>query len=648
MKNMPRRIARLCFLLSMSLGITTTARGQGAEPESIVSHRLAGTAAFPATGSMTIARSSHTATLLPSGKVLVAGGNKDIYSDNPLASAELYDPVTGNWSTTGSLTKARSSHTATLLSTGKVLVVGGFAGFNDYLASAELYDPLTGSWSTTGSLAVGRGFHTATLLASDKVLVVGGYAGFNNYLASAEIYDPVTGTWSSSGNLTEARDSHTATLLRSGKVLVAGGYGPTGAIGNLSLASAELYDPATDTWSTTGSLITAAGDRQAILLPSGKVLVTGGYGVGPLADAELYDPATGSWSKTASLKTARSGHTATLLVSGKVLVAGGTLPTTSAELYDPATGTWSTSGNLTEPRLEHTATLLLNDKVLLAGGLNDSGTLASAELYDPASTAALPAQLSNISTRLQVLGGENVLIGGFIATGSEAKKVLIRAVGPSLAEGGIEGFLPDPVLELHGSDGAFIASNDDWKDTDEAAIQATGFAPSSELESAILTTLDPNKSYTAIISAKGTATGIALVEAYDMDQAADATLANISTRGFVQSGDNVMIGGFILGGASGPSEVIVRAIGPSLEQLGITNPLADPTLELHDGSGALIRSNDDWKVGFQTDVEATGLAPTNEKESAIVATLAAGQYTAIVAGKDGGTGVGLVEVYNLK
>jgi plastocyanin len=257
-----------------------------------------------------------------------------------------------------------------------------------------------------------------------------------------------------------------------------------------------------------------------------------------------------------------------------------------------------------------------------------------------------PSQPLNISTRMDVQTGEQVLIGGFIITGTAPKKVILRAIGPSLAAFGISNPLADPILELHGADGSLITSNDNWKDTQQAEIEATGIPPQSDLESAIVSTLAPD-SYTAIVSGKNEGTGVGLVEGYDLDQAADSQLANISTRGFVETESNVMIGGFILGGGSGSANVLMRALGPSLTLAGVSGALADPTMELHDANGALLQSNDNWKDTQQTEIEATGIPPQNDLESAIVATLTPGNYTAIVAGKNGLTGVGLVEVYRL-
>ena len=268
-------------------------------------------------------------------------------------------------------------------------------------------------------------------------------------------------------------------------------------------------------------------------------------------------------------------------------------------------------------------------------------------VYVAASTPTpTPAQPLNISTRMEVLTDAQVLIGGFIITGNDPKEVVLRAIGPSLGAFGIADPLADPVLELHASDGSLITMNDNWKDAQQAEIETSGFQPQNDLESAIISTLDPGN-YTAVVSGKDGGTGVGLVEGYDLDQAADSQFGNISTRGFVETGTNVMIGGFILGGESGNANVVVRALGPSLTAFGVTGALADPTLELRDGNGALVQSNDNWKETQQTEIEATGLQPTNDLESAVFETLAPGAYTAVVAGKDDLTGVGLVEVYRL-
>ncbi|MGZ5553658.1 MAG: hypothetical protein ACXWHF_08465, partial [Chthoniobacterales bacterium] len=288
--------------------------------------------------------------------------------------------------------------------------------------------------------------------------------------------------------------------------------------------------------------------------------------------------------------------------------------------------------------------------------IGSSGSLYIADTKNNTIRIGGPApgsQLLNISTRLRVQTDDNVLIGGFILTGSVPKKVIIRAIGPSLGNFGIAGALSDPVLELRDGAGALLKSNDNWKIDDEnqqsqeASIVATTIPPSNDLESAIIATLPPQQGFTAIVRGQGDTTGIAVIEVYDLNSTDDAILANISSRGFVDTGNNVMIGGFIVGGGAGSGKVIVRAIGPSLIPYGIGNALSDPTLELHDGNGNTVATNDNWKEGDQAAVQATGIPPSNDLESAIVATLPAGGYTAIVAGKNGGTGVGLVEVYYL-
>jgi hypothetical protein len=258
----------------------------------------------------------------------------------------------------------------------------------------------------------------------------------------------------------------------------------------------------------------------------------------------------------------------------------------------------------------------------------------------------------NLSTRLLVRTGDNAGIGGFIISGTGPKTVILRAIGPSLTADGVPGALQDPTLELHNHTGALIAFNDNWRDTQQSTIQATGLAPEDNRESAIVQTLAP-AAYTAIVRGKGGASGVALVEAYDLDPNANSKLANISTRGFVDTGDNVMIGGFIIGGGlgvngAGSEEVLVRGLGPSLTQRGVPNALQDPTLDLHDGNGAIIASNDNWKDTQQSEIQATGLAPSNDRESAILATIVQGNYTAILRGKNNTTGVGLVEVYKVQ
>jgi hypothetical protein len=253
---------------------------------------------------------------------------------------------------------------------------------------------------------------------------------------------------------------------------------------------------------------------------------------------------------------------------------------------------------------------------------------------------------------MRVLTEDKVLIAGFIITGTELKRVLIRGIGPSLT--GVGGALSDPTLELHQAT-TTLATNDNWKlrpdgISQQADIEATSIPPAEDLESAILVMLTPG-AYTAVLTGKDGETGVGLVEVYDLGQGAISQPANISTRGFVEAGDNVMIGGLIVGGGSGGSttRVLIRALGPSVS---VANTLVDPTLELRDGSGMLLGANDNWKTrpdgsSQQAEIEATTIPPTYDLESALIQTLSPGNYTAIVRGVNDATGVGLVEAYNL-
>jgi hypothetical protein len=667
-------------------------------------------AMFTALPPMTSTRQDHTTTLLLSGQVLLAGGSDA--NGGTTNTAELFDPSLGNFtslSPNSTMTSARRSHTATLLSSGKVLLTGGDVN-GSVTNTAELFDPVSAIFTATPTMTSARRYHTATLLPSGKILLAGG--DVNGAITNtAELFHPDSGTFTSLPNtMTAARAHHTATLLPSGKVLLAGGGDVNSGFSN----TAELFDPDSGTFtpfSPNDTMTSARADHTATLLASGHVLIAGGItGNSSTNTADLFDPASGTFtslSQNNAMISARAHHTATLLPSGKVLIVGGTDAnggaTNTAEAFDLGLGfsdarrpVISTAPNsLVQPAsLVLSGTGFRGDSEGSGSSVNNSATnypvlqllrIDNEQTFFPLSNSATnwsdtsfssgmlgggtqlprgyyrvtiftnaipsfqkiinigsqPTTLGNISTRLGVETGDNVLIGGFIIIGTQPKKVIVRAIGPSLP---LAGALADPVLELHGPGAFATITNDNWRSDQEAEIIATTIPPTNDLESAIVATLPANNSaYTAIVRGVNNGTGIGVVEAYDLDRTVDSKLANISTRGLVQTGDNVLIGGLIMVGPD-PLRVIVRAIGPSLPLPGA---LGDPTLELRDGNGALIAFNDNWRSDQEAEIIATTIPPTNDLESAIVRNLVPGTYTAIVRGANNTVGVAVVEVYGL-
>jgi hypothetical protein len=340
-------------------------------------------------------RQIQSATLLADDGVLVAGGFTG--GDGALTSAVRYDPGTGVFSQTGSMANARGGHTATLLPDGHVLIAGGgpaswTGGDPTFLAAAELYDPKTGTFATTGPMSTPRESHTATLLSDGRVLIVGGEDSVDHAVATAELYDPSSGTFSPTGSMTVPRAWQTATLLPDGRVLIVGGDAGTWSYDGPFYSSAEIYNPKTGTFKPTGPMATPRGWQTATLLADGRVLVVGGENKRTdLTTAEIYNPKTGRFSPTGSTAQARVYHAAVRLLDGRVLVAGGGSDYSggqflaSAELYDPKTGTWTATGSMADQRNLLTATLLTDGQVLVAGGFGAQAPLAAAELYDPKS-----------------------------------------------------------------------------------------------------------------------------------------------------------------------------------------------------------------------------------------------------------------------
>jgi N-acetylneuraminic acid mutarotase len=383
-------------LLAACVLILATAAGiAGTGASSIEASGTAGL--WSRAASLITGREEHTATLLRTGNVLIAGGTDG--RGKALASAEIYDPATNRWRSAASMTTARLDHTATLLPGGKVLVVGGLLGPLPFgsLATSELYDPTTDAWSTAAPMIVSRARHTATLLADGRVLVVGGLSLvvregglFPSQPTDAEIYDPTANGWSVTAPMGQYRYGQTATRLADGRVLVTGGQGDV-----VTFKSTEIYDPAADRWISAAPMGVARAGHAAALLPDGDVLVVGGTGEEPnslaisLTTAEIYDPRTNLWVTVASMATVHVEHTVTLLRNERVLVVGAT-GQSRPELYDMARNLWSGTGPSMD-RYQHTATLLPDGKTLIVGGYGIE-SLDSAVLYDPNAVAPVLRQ----------------------------------------------------------------------------------------------------------------------------------------------------------------------------------------------------------------------------------------------------------------
>jgi hypothetical protein len=445
-----------------------------------------------------------------------------------------------------------------------------------------------------------------------------------------------------------------------------------GGLGNLNSGNTGgRYDPSTDSWTATSTTNAPAGRGGHTAVWTGFEMIIWG-GLENLNTGGRYNPITDSWTATSTTNapSGRYAHTA-VWTGSEMIVWGGSggcafnmCVTNSGGRYNPSTDSWTDTSLTNAPadRAFHTAVWTGSEMIVWGGGgylvsFNTGGRYC-------AQPSSVPARLGNISTRAFVQTGNNVVIGGFIVQGSQTKRVIIRAIGPELTRYGVPNTLANPTLELHDGTGALIASNDNWQTTiiggiittdQRLDIRNSGHAPTDGRESAIIADLPPGN-YTAIVRGVDNMRGVALVEVYDLNAAANSILANISTRSFVQTGDNVMIGGFIVHGTQS-ERVIIRAIGPELSAppFNIPNALPNPTLELHDHTGALIASNDNWQVtiigGIITtnqyhDILNSGRAPSDPREAAIIADLPVGEYTAIVRGLNNTTGVALVEVYD--
>jgi N-acetylneuraminic acid mutarotase len=625
------------------------------------------------------ARYYHTAVWTGSEMIVWGGFNEGSVLLN---TGGRYSPSTDSWTAT-STTNApigRAYHTAVWTGT-KMIVWGGISP-NGELNPGGRYDAATDSWAAVSitNAPEPRFDHTA-VWSGIEMIVWGGSNGniINNLLNTGGRYDPVTNSWTatSTTNAPEARATHTAVWTGS-EMIVWGGL-------NLfqDVDTGGRYDPSTDSWTATSTTnAPAARENHTAVWTGSEMIVWGGQQENSTIffnTGGKYDPSTDSWTatSTANAADARAGHTGVWDGSEMIVWGGYTLGPVlnTGGRYTPNTNSWTETNTTDAPeaRAFHTAVWTSSEMIVWGASVNgnpgntggrycaQSGstptpTPTPSPSPSPTPTPTPSDKALNLSTRVDVETGTNVGIGGFIINGTDSKLIVTRAIGPSLIDFGVAGALADPVLELHDSNGDVIATNDDWMDNSDADQQLLIDAflnPTNDLESAIIKSLDPGL-YTAVVSGGNGGTGVALIELYDLDDpGATGELANISTRGFVGTEANVMIGGVIVGPEGGlDAAVVVRAIGPSLADFGVADPLLDPVLELRNGDGDLVAMNDNWETdpppnNYSAAVTAAGLAPSDASESAIFANLTNGLYTAIVSGKDGTTGAGLVEVYHV-
>ena len=510
---------------------------------------------------------------------------------------------------------------------GKILAGGPFTNIGS-LARTGLarLDPATGladSFNPTGTANV----FAIALQPDGKILAAGStMKRFRPDGTRDTVFNPVPG-----GNV------FTIAVQADGKVLAGGQFSSIGGQQRSHIARLDAVTGLADSFNPGPN-----GDVTSIVVePDGKILVGGGAFIG--GQLRSFFRLTNDVAARQDLAVTKSTVTWTL---------GGASPQLARVVfeYSPDNVNYTALGNGTAAGSSWTLTGLTlpieQNFYVRARGFYRGGCQSGSEsIMESVRNAFIlrPSTLGNISTRLGVQTGDNAMIGGFIITGPQTKTVVVRGIGPSLP---IPGALADPVIEVHGSSGQLLATNDNWNDSlTRQQIIDSGLAPSNDLESALWGVIDPG-AYTVVVRGRNDTTGIGLFEVYDVDPAADSKLANVSTRGFVANGDDVMIGGAILRGTAA-ARVLLRAIGPSLANFGVPNPLGDPVLELHDGNGGLIATNSNWRDDQEAEIIGTGLAPSNDLESAIVRDLAPGNYTAIVRGSNNTTGVALVEAYEL-
>lgn len=571
---------------------------------------------------------------------------------------------------------------------GKIIVVGS----NSNVVIVAAYNP-DGTRDTTLGASLGpcsgQCSLNAVAIQSDQKIVAAGraqgsVAGTSDFFlirfnAAGNNFDSsFNGSGVVQTDFSSRSDTIAGLVIQSDGKIVAGGTTTTDASGSTSMALARYNTNGTlDSGFGTGGKVTTAftgqfhGIRAIALQSDGKVVAAGftfqtesNFALARYNTNGMLDGTFGSGGKVTtdfSPGAVDEAHAVVVQSDGRIIAGGiGTVSGNALEFAlvryasdGMPDSTFGTSGKVTtnfstSDDVINAMALQADGKAIAVGLANSNPDIAVAR-YLTAAAGESPQSL-NIATRMRVETGSNVLIAGFIVTGNATKNVAVRGIGPSLTQFGIADALADPTLELRSSS-SLLMQNDNWQDDSSQASQLTaaGLGLSNPNESGVVASLSP-AGYTAILAGKNQGTGVGLVEVYDINQTADSQLANISTRGLVGTENNVMIGGFILGGHSGSARIVIRGIGPTLAQFGLSPVLANPVLELHDGNGALLISNDNWQDNSTSAAQLTaaGLAPQNSLESGIFATLAPGAFTAILAGKDGGTGIGLVEIYNLR
>jgi N-acetylneuraminic acid mutarotase len=544
-----------------------------------------------------------------------------------LAAVPANGQSNGSWQNRAPLPTARQE-LATAAFNGKIYVLAGYDINLNSTALVEVYDPATDTWSTIHPLPAATN-HNAAAVAGGRLYSING--------AQVHYYDPASDSWIQVAHTLSGHYGTPAVGVIDDKIYVAGG------VGGGTTGATEVYDPATNVWTLLAPMHVPRNHCAGGVI-NGKFYVAGGRGAPNFESEgafEGYDPATNTWEILPPLPTPRSGVGAAV-VNNELFVFGGELPggiVGEVEAYNPATNTWRTLPPMPIPRHGIWASAIGNS-IYIPGGTDETGFGGARDINSVFTLDGAARGFDNISTRALVETDDKVLIGGFIVSGGSSKRVLVRAPGPTVP---VAGALMDTRLELYDAGGHLLIANDNWMDApNKQEIIDSGLAPSDAREAAILTQI-PAGGATAIVRGAGAATGVALVEIYDIDSAATAKLANISTRGIVRTGNNLMIGGFILSGSESV-RVVLRARGPSLPLAGT---LADPTLELRDGNGALRAANDNWRSDQQTEIAATGLAPANDAESAIIQTLSAGNYTVLVRGVNENSGIAIVEAFAL-